>query len=314
MENTLLPATGSTEKKIVIFIVLVIVAGVCGFAGYRQAMKWHETSLQAVRDRHQHELDRATTALRDEIQTLQDKLAGQAPTPVGADRMEDVFGPEPVPAKTPAADQTCSALKQKVDAFFNYLAPYCDTADSAAPAHPREIFNDMMLALAASPPLVVGETRDIISLKHNLAHFFRVLKKDRIELIKKILTAEADVLEPAMANFYAYYISCDCCNPSADVCFSLPTLYEYAGFFTSTIAGKSYLFRRPSTIRSLMQYYAVLILDRAETEGENRYGIDIRPHIDLALDAIRSRSDLISQERYIDELSELKEKYAVQFH
>jgi hypothetical protein len=98
------------------------------------------------------------------------------------------------------------------------------------------------------------------------------------------------VLEHAMADFYIYYVSGDYCKNDDEPCVSLNTLYEYGGFFLNTLGGKSYLFRRTSAIRCLTDYYAVLILDRANDAEINRYGIDIRPLITRALDNITSQN------------------------
>jgi hypothetical protein len=309
MENHLLPETRSPEKKIVIFIIAVVILAVCGYAGFRQVMKWHENKMRTADLAHQEHMAETTAGLQQEIHELEDKMAMLTPPAVPEERIEEVFGT--IPSESPAGTEPpCDLLKEEIDSFFDYLRQYDEAPDAGIGKDPRAVFNGMLLALAANPPLVVDETRDIISLKHNLAHFFRVLKKDRIEMVKNILTAEADVLEHAMANFYRYYVTSDCCDNAEESCLSIQTLYEYAGFFTSTIAGKSYLFRRPSAIRSLIQYYAVLILDRAETEGINRYGIDIRPHIDLVMDTIRGQRNLIFQDRYLKKLSGLQEKYA----
>ena len=127
-------------------------------------------------------------------------------------------------------------------------------------------------------------------------------------MVKNIFALENDVLEKAMADFYAYYVSGDCCENDKESCLSLNTLYEYAGFFTNTFAGRSYLFRRKSAIRCLMDYYAVLILDRANEAGINRYGIDIRPQIDLALDNIVNRNNLVFQDQYLKKINRLTGK------
>jgi hypothetical protein len=155
----------------------------------------------------------------------------------------------------------------------------------------------------------VGETQDLVSLMHNQAHFFRLLEKERIELVKYILNMDADVLEHAMGNFYDYYVEHGGCGGKRGGAVSLETLYEYAAFFLNTFSGKSYLMRRGSSMRCLVRYYSVLVLDRANKATVNRHGIDIRPHIELALDDIRHQQSLLYQDVYIKRLSELQEKY-----
>ena len=75
-------------------------------------------------------------------------------------------------------------------------------------------------------------------------------------------------------------------------CPSLETLYEYAGFFLNTLGGRNYLMRRNAQLRILTSYYCLLILDKANDETLNRYGIDIRPHIKLVLSEIKNAKSL----------------------
>jgi hypothetical protein len=167
----------------------------------------------------------------------------------------------------------------------------------------------MLQDLSARPPIVTGETRDIVTLIRNSAHFFKVLGKERVLLVKGVLSHEGDILESALANFHEFYMLDDCCPQEPEGCVSRETLYEYAGFFLNTLSGKSYLMRRESVVRALVTYYSVLILDRANDEKKNLYGLDIRPHIDICLDDIGSQSRLVFQEKYLDALRALKAKY-----
>jgi len=296
-------------KMTVIIIVAVIVVAAVGFMGYRQFMEWHETRLQSAVLEQQQKIAEKNADLEYQILELKNKLAMLKPPPVSEDRIKEVFGKPQSDMAEQTAD-SCTAIKQRITSFFNYLQQNADAGTHQSGNNPSDEFFQMIRALAAHPPLVVDETRDIVSLKHNLAHFYRILKKDRIEMIKNIFTIEDDVLEKVMADFYAYYVTGDCCENDKESCLSLNTLYEYAGFFTNTFAGRSYLFRRKSAIRSLMDYYSVLILDRANEAGINRYGIDIRPQIDLALDNIVNRNNLLFQDQYLKKLIDLQEKYS----
>lgn len=303
------PDIESTGKKIVITLIAFILAAIVGFMGYRQIIKWHEQAVESAVVEQQQKMAERNADLEYQIIELRNKLATLKPSPVAEDRIEAVFGEPPTDTPT-TPDHSCDATKQRISYFFNYLKQNAYIDESQVKQSPAEVYRQMVRALAANPPLIVDETRDIVNLKHNIAHFYRVLKKDKIEMIKTILAMEDDILERAMADFYAYYVSGDCCKEDAESCISLNTLYEYAGFFTSTFAGKGYLFRRQSTIRCLMEYYAVLILDKANEAGINSYGIDIRPQIDLALDNIINQNSLVFQNQYMDKLYGLQEKYA----
>ncbi len=303
-----LPKTVNHEKIIVIIIIAIIISAAIGYMGYRQFMKWHENELQSAVSEQQQKMTEENADLEYQILQLREKIAMLQPPPVSDDRITEVFGKPQADIST-ETDHSCNAMRNKIKSFFNYLQQNSYTGADQTEKNPSAVFLQMVRALSANPPMIVDETRDIVSLKHNLAHFYRVLRKDRIEMIKNILSAENDVLEHAMADFYIYYVTGDCCKNDDEPCVSLNTLYEYAAFFMNTFAGKSYLFRRSSTIRCLTDYYTVLILDKANDAEINRYGIDIRPYIDLSMGDIISQNNLIFQDQYIKTLTDLNEKY-----
>jgi hypothetical protein len=86
-------------------------------------------------------------------------------------------------------------------------------------------------------------------------------------------------------------------------------LYDYAAYFLETLGGKSYLARRGATIRVLTTYYCLQILDMANDYGINVHGVDIRPHLDVALNDIRSQQGLAFKKQYTEQLIRLKGKY-----
>jgi hypothetical protein len=112
-----------------------------------------------------------------------------------------------------------------------------------------------------------------------------------------------------MATFFSFYTSDKCCKEELQGCPSMGLLYEYAGFFMNTMAGRSYLLRRDSRIRILTTYYCVLILDKANEQILNHNGIDIRPHIDFSINDISNQKNLIYRKQYLTKLQSLKEKY-----
>ncbi|MBC2717184.1 MAG: hypothetical protein HF978_17910 [Desulfobacteraceae bacterium] len=304
-----LPETINHEKQIVIIIIAIIISAAIGYMGYHQFMKWHENKLQAAVSEQQQKMAEKSADLEYQIITLQNKLTMLEPPPVSDDRITEVFG-KPQSYIAAETDHSCDAMKHKITSFFTYLHQNSYVDANQSEKNPSDVFLQMVRALSAHPPMIVDETRDLVSLKHNLAHFYRILHKERIAMVKNIMAAENDVLEHAMADFYTYYVTGDCCKNDDEPCVSLNTLYEYAGFFMNTFAGKSYLFRRSSAIRCLTDYYAVLVLDRANDAEINQYGIDIRPYIDLALDNITSQNNLLFQDQYLDTLTNLQEKYS----
>jgi hypothetical protein len=99
---------------------------------------------------------------------------------------------------------------------------------------------------------------------------------------------------------------CDCFEELKP---SMESLYQYAGFFLNTIGGRAYLFRRTSTLRLLVSYYCLLVLHEADRTGENRYGLDIYPHIALVKNEITNYPAFQFQQEYIEQLSRLESYY-----
>jgi hypothetical protein len=161
----------------------------------------------------------------------------------------------------------------------------------------------------ADPPVNIAEMKDMFRLVKNVTHFYRVLGKDRLILVKDILAAEERVLEPAMAMFYAGIAECRQPLPGDGEPLPIERLYDYAGYFLNTLGGRSYLLRRESKLRMLVSYYAILIVDRANDEKFNQYGIDVRPYIDYLFYDISNQKGLAYRERYLTRLTALRDKY-----
>lgn len=315
-----LPSPPDPSKTVIIIIAAALASAVIGYVGYNQFNQWHAKEIQTAVSKQEQEMARTKTELEARIQELQKQPAPPEAPPtvppvvspsVSDERLTEVFGSPPA-GETPESEPgpSCDALNRQVASFFDYLRRNAKPGSHSENAVSLDWVAKIISDLSLSPPLVAEEIRDMESLKRNQSHFFRVLKKDRLNLVKTVLLAEKDVLEHALADCYQYYVSIGCCKPGNPDCVSLKTLYEYAGFFMTTFSGKSYLLRRDSTIRCLTDYYCVLIIDQANNAELNPYGIDIRPHIDLALDAVSHQNNLIFKDRYVETLNRLKTKYA----
>ncbi len=157
--------------------------------------------------------------------------------------------------------------------------------------------------LAYRPPVVSGETQDLYSLLSNAAHFYRVLGKNDIMMFKDILSHERDRIEPLMALLFHYLVKG---SAGHQLNVNSGQMYEYAGFFLNTLGGQSYLYRRDSITRTLTKYYSVLILDMANRETMNPYGIDIRPHLTLIQEDLRNLNALKNRDEYLARLKEIE--------
>ncbi|MCL7488556.1 MAG: hypothetical protein M8357_10335 [Desulfobulbaceae bacterium] len=203
----------------------------------------------------------------------------------------------------------CRMLAGQIHGFFTTI----DSKDYIKPFDLQEPSQQYFIALAdkllKNPPVVSRESDDLYTILKNMAHFFRVIGKDNIILIKTILDRERDKIEDVAAEFYQWTAWNSCNDDLLQFSPTLAEMYEYAGFFLNTMGGRSYLFRRDSRSRLLVNYYSVLLIERANQEGLNRHGIDISQVIPQLVQEIDSSNQLIYKENYIDSLYTLLEKY-----
>lgn len=205
--------------------------------------------------------------------------------------------------------QECDQLSEKLLPFFKHLdsEPYIKEFKLGQPS--LQYFNELTTKLLANPPVVTRESDDLYTILTNMAHFFRIIGHRNILLMKGILDRERDKIEDVAAELYEWTIVGRCTGDTFQMNVPLDQVYEYAGFFLNTMGGRSYLFRRDSRSRLLVNYYAILIVDRANKENMNRHGLDIREIIPRLIQEIEATNQLIYKEDYIDKLLDLQEKY-----
>ncbi len=296
------------DKTVKVLVVLFAVLGI-GLFGYHWFSQWHtqtvDQALLAEKDKH---LDRIAQ-LESEINQLKEELGAQQKAIPSKTELSTVFGVDRPMAPLAVDAVDCAKITAQVVAFFQYLDSKAYLIWPGNEMRAEALFDELSKQLAASPPINVGEMDDLSSLVRNVTHFYRVLGKDRIDLIKEILTSESAVLEPAMAVMSAWLTVCsDSPIDTADRP-NLNTLYQYAHFFLNTLGGRSYLLRRDAKVRMLINYYALLIIDMANDAKLNSYGFDIRPHLDYVFFDINNQKGLIYRQRYLTKLSALQGKY-----
>jgi len=216
----------------------------------------------------------------------------------------------------PAADQheekekQCDQLAGRLHTFFAHLdrQEYIQDFHLGVPA--QEYFLGLATKLLNNPPVVSRESDDLYTILKNMAHFFRVIGGKNIRIIKTILDRERDTIEDVAADLFQWITDDASCRVD-DFVFHAPLdkMYEYAGFFLSSMGGRSYLFRRDSRSRLLVNYYAILLVDRANREHINRHGIDLKPLLSTTINDTDGTNQLIYKEKYLDTLYGLEEKY-----
>ena len=171
-------------------------------------------------------------------------------------------------------------------------------------------FSRLLQKLADNPPVVVRETDDLFTILQNTAHFFRILGKDNILLLKKILATEHNTFEHPLKALYALTYQPEDLKREYSLTISPKALVDYAAFFLNTMGGRLYLFRRDSTSRLIVSYYAIITIERANIDGRGGHGIDLRPAIFSLIEEMENGGKLLQlKDEYLDTLYDLQEKY-----
>jgi hypothetical protein len=287
--------------------IIIVIIGVAAYFGYNLFSSWHRESLENAKQQERVEWEKRTRELMEKVTGLEEELASIKGESVPQQKLKEVFGPQPSVSKE---EKTLSfeEIEQQIKAFFAYLDEQDYVKAYNLPGGTYKQFQLAIQKLSENPPNTTSETVSLYNLYRNMAHFYRVLGKKPVNLIKDILQNEGEIIESAMQTFYVW-ATYENGNKAASGQPSLKTMYEYSGFFLNTLAGRSYLLRRDSKIRILTTYYAVLILDKANNEQLNSGGLDIRPHIKALLNDFQTQVGLMYQKQYLSELEKLADKY-----
>jgi hypothetical protein len=294
------------DRVIKIGIVVAIVA-IAAYFGYSLFSNWHKESLEAAKRQERVEWEKRTKELMEKVTGLEEELTSVKGESIPERKLKEVFGPESAVVKE-EEPLGFEEIEQQIIAFFTYLDEQDYVQAYQLKGGTYQQFLLSLKKLSANPPNITEETASLYNLYRNMAHFFRVLGKKRVNLTRDVLQNEGEILESAMQTFYLWATD-ETADKEKTGQPTLKTLYAYSGFFLNTLAGKSYLLRRNSKIRLLTTYYSVLILDRANDEQLNPAGIDIRPHIEHLLYDLQSQMGLIHQKQYLSEMQQLADKY-----
>lgn len=207
------------------------------------------------------------------------------------------------------SEDSCKRLDADIRDFFRYLdnRNYIQHLEEGIDTYDR--FVRLTKKLSSSPPIPAGEGVDTAIMAKNIFHFFRLLDKNDLRLIKEILLNEADTLEMNLDLFYRWQMLGDQCPESECPRPSLQTLYLYAGYFLNTIGGRAYLFRRQASLRLLISYYSLLIIHEADKAGLNSYGLDVLPYLSSVQQEMEMYSQFLFQNEYLQRLDELSKDY-----
>lgn len=173
----------------------------------------------------------------------------------------------------------------------------------------KERFKIILKKLSSRLPVPAGEGIDPRILTANVYYFFRTLDRKDIRLIKEVIRHERDNMEMDLHMFFQWFMEGEG-DPDLDALRpSLAMAYPYAGYLLNTIGGRTYLLRRPSTVRVLLTYYSLLIVYQADKEGKNSYGIDLYPYVRALADEMTHYPDLQYQQEYMEKLDQIRQYY-----
>ena len=294
------------DKVIKVGIVIAIIAIVVYF-GYSLFSSWHRESLETAKRHERVEWEKRTKELMEKVTGLEEELTSVKGEVIPERKLKEVFGSDSAVVKE-AEPLDFEEIDQQIRAFFTYLDEQDYVQAYQFKDGTYQQFQLTLKKMSTNPPSITDETASLYNLYRNMAHFFRVLGKKRVNLTRDVLQNEDEILESVMQTFYLWATD-ETADKEKTGQPTLKTLYTYSGFFLNTLAGKSYLFRRNSKIRLLTIYYSTLILDRANDEQLNPAGIDIRPHIEFLLNDLQNQIGLIHQKQYLSRLMQLADKY-----
>ena len=292
------------DKTVKVLVILFAIVGI-GLFGYHWFNQWHTKTVDETLGREKEKLLTRITQLEAEINRMAEELEAQQLIQPSKSELVNVFGDAKPTEPIVLSKADCKKITGQAVAFFQYLDSKAYLIWPGIDLRADELFDEISKQLAAQPPVNVGEMEDLYSLVRNVTHFYRVLGRNRVNLIKEILNSESEIMEPAMAVMFAWITTC---NYEYDQ-LNLNTLFQYAHFFLNTLGGRSYLLRRDTRQRMLINYYCLLIIDMANDAKLNAYGFDIRPHLDYVFYDINNQKGLMYRQRYLTRLSALQNKY-----
>lgn len=298
-----------SSNKSLVTVTVVFFAVALGLGIYLMVKKWHMDQIAQSRQQAQSECLEVIQKLEADLDDMRAQLESEREKRPQDDLFPTVFGTPPPDNAVDDLPSDCAKVEKQLESFFSYLDGRSYMADRGIKGGSAGFFRMCAARLLADPPVNVAEMQDMFRLVKNVTHFYRVLGKDRLMLGKDILDSEDRVLEPALGVLYARIVECQRPLPGDSAPLSIERVYDYAGYFLNTLGGRSYLLRRESKLRMLVTYYSILVVDHANDEKFNSYGIDLRPYIDYLFYDISNQKGLAYRERYLTRLTALRDKY-----
>lgn len=298
-------------EKLIKYSAIVLLILIIAYFSYSLITGYYHKEIESAKTQERAVLQEKSRTLEREVANLEEEIIELKGEENPREWMDEVFGKGASLLSLEQNNLTFDEIEQLIMAFFAYLDERGYVQNNKLTGTAYEQYLTMEGDLSANVPITSGETENLYNLLQNTAHFFRVLGKERVFLVKDVLTEESDVIEFAMKLFYMWYTYENDNGIRMKEQPSLEALYDYADFFLNSLGGKSYLLRRDSRTRILTSFYSVLIIDIANDNKLNVNGIDIRPFIETTYDDITDYMGLFDKREYLNVLEKLKVKYNV---
>ena len=189
-------------------VAVVFALIVAGLVTYFMVNRWHQDQMARGRQQAQNECIEVISKMEGDLDEMRAQLETERQARPGNEIFPTVFG---TPAPEREADilpVDCAKVEAQMNSFFNYLDSRTYLSNREIEGGSAGFTRKCAALLMANPPINIAEMKEMLRLVKNVTHFYRVLGKDRLVLIKDILASEDRVLEPAMAVFYARLVEC----------------------------------------------------------------------------------------------------------
>jgi len=227
-----------------------------------------------------------------------------------AERLSQVFGPtSPLVKGASPRSMKCEELEDSLRAFCRYLDAGETFRSQKTHRDSWALFTSILESLERRPPVMSAESYRPSVIVENSFYFFRLLGKEKIDIVRDVIKFESDLAEPLMGIIYYWIMTGRSCDKLPSPSAALKIIYKYAGFFLDTLGGHSYLYRQDSRIRLLTVYYSILVIHEANMRELNEVGLDLRYFLPNIFQEIQSRNDLLYAEDYLQTLTNLQLQY-----
>ena len=292
-------------------IVLLIALAVGGFMYLKNIAVQDAAEEAALKEREawQHKnqlLEKKLGGLEKDVEKLGQDLqqADQAP-PLDRDVRLQVFGDN---ATAQESEPSMGSAHARVMKFFAYIDQKGYLSSRGIGGVSYEHFKSIIDRLLQSSPVISGESQDMLTLFKNISYLYGVLGKNDTLLVRDIINGELEIIEPTMKLFYRWMDPAYGIQNTGRITIPFEKQYDYAAYFLQTIGGKAYLFRRDSKTRLLVSYYCIIIIDRANQETLNKYGVDIRAQVASLITEMQNSKVLADKQEYLAALNIIRKK------